>query len=156
MAPSVRTNVDIGRPCPYAGLILNDLGQPQGRLIVPRPKSALLTEGELRLMQVLWDRGRATVGDVVSNLQGRRTPAYNTVLTMLRILETKGYVRHDKEGRAFVYEPLIDRQQARRSAVKRLIAQFFEGSPGQLVLNLLNEEEIDRKDLQRLKTLVEE
>jgi predicted transcriptional regulator len=107
-------------------------------------------------MQVLWDRRRATVGDVVSSLQGRRTPAYNTVLTMLRILETKGYVRHDKEGRAFVYEPLIDRQQARRSAVKRLIAQFFEGSPGQLVLNLLNEEEIDRKDLQRLKTLVEE
>jgi predicted transcriptional regulator len=123
---------------------------------VPRPKSALLTEGELRLMQVLWDRGRATVGDVVSALEGRRTPAYNTVLTMLRILETKGYVRHDKEGRAFVYEPLIDRQQARRSAVKRLIAQFFEGSAGQLVLNLLNEEEIDGKDLQRLKTLVEE
>jgi predicted transcriptional regulator len=123
---------------------------------VPRPKSALLTEGELRLMQVLWDRGRATVGDVVAALQGRRTPAYNTVLTMLRILETKGYVRHDKEGRAFVYEPLIDRQQARRSAVKRLIAQFFEGSAGQLVMNLLNEEEIDHKDLQRLKTLVEE
>jgi predicted transcriptional regulator len=121
-----------------------------------RPKSAVLTEGELRLMHVLWDRGRATVGDVVSALPGRRIPAYNTVLTMLRILETKGYVRHDKEGRAFVYEPIVDRQQARRSAVKRLLAQFFEGSAGQLVVNLLDEEEIDRQDLQRLKALVEQ
>jgi BlaI family transcriptional regulator, penicillinase repressor len=121
-----------------------------------RPKSAVLTEGELRLMQVLWDRGRATVGDVVSALPGRRTPAYNTVLTMLRILETKGYVRHEKEGRAFVYEPIVDRQQARRSAVKRLLAQFFEGSAGQLVVNLLDEDAIDQKDLQRLKALVDQ
>jgi predicted transcriptional regulator len=121
-----------------------------------RPKSAVLTEGELRLMQVLWDRGRATVGDVVSALPGRRPPAYNTVLTMLRILETKGYVRHDKAGRAFVYEPIVDRQQARRSAVKRLLAQFFEGSAGQLVVNLLDEEEIDQKNLQRLKALVDQ
>ncbi len=101
---------------------------------MPRPKSALLTEGELRLMQVLWDRGRATVGDVVAALQGRRTPAYNTVLTMLRILETKGYVRHDKEGRAFVYEPPIDRQQARRSAVKRRSRSSSKGRAGQLVV----------------------
>jgi len=107
-------------------------------------------------MQVLWDRGRATVGEVVTALPGRRTPAYNSVLTLLRILEQKGYVRHDKEGRAFVYEPLIDRQQARRSAVKRLLSQFFEGSAGQLVLNLLDEETIDRQDLQRLKALVDE
>jgi predicted transcriptional regulator len=120
-----------------------------------RPKSALLTEGELRLMQVLWERQRGTVGDVVTALRSRRTPAYNTVLTMLRILEQKGYVRHEKEGRAFVYEPVIDRQQARRSAVKRLLTQFFEGSAGQLVLNLMDEEQIDGDDLQRLKKLVE-
>lgn len=107
-------------------------------------------------MQVLWDRGRATVGEVVAALPGRQTPAYNSVLTLLRILEQKGYVRHDKEGRAFVYEPLIDRQQARRSAVQRLLSQFFEGSAGQLVLNLLDEETIDRKDLERLKALVDE
>ena len=75
---------------------------------------------------------------------------------MLRILETKGYLRHEKEGRAFVYEPIVDRQQARRSAVKRLLAQFFEGSAGQLVVNLLDEEEIDQKDLERLKTLVDQ
>jgi predicted transcriptional regulator len=122
---------------------------------VPRPKSALLTEGELRLMHVLWDRGRATVGEVVAAIPGRRPPAYNTVLTLLRILEQKGYVRHEKEGRAFVFEPLINRQQARRSAVQRLLAQFFEGSAGQLVLNLVDEDQLDSADLQRLKALVD-
>jgi len=67
-----------------------------------RRKSATLTDGELRLMNVLWDKARATVRDVVAALPSPRRPAYSTVLTMLRILEEKGYARHEKRGRAFV------------------------------------------------------
>lgn len=119
-----------------------------------RRKSAALTDGELRLMQVLWERGRATVGEVVDGISGHRKPAYNTVLTMLRILEQKGFVRHDKAGRAFVYEPVIDRSQARRSAVRHLLSRFFDDSPAALVLNLLEQDRIDENELQRLRQLI--
>ena len=81
-------------------------------------------------MQVLWKHGRGTVSEVVDALPGPRRPAYNTVLTMLRILEEKGYARHEKTGRAFVYLPVLDRDRAQRTAVKRLVSQLFDGSPG--------------------------
>ena len=81
---------------------------------MPRKRSETLTDGELKLMKVLWAKERATVGEVVTALSLRRRPAYNTVLTMLRILEDKGYARHKKEGRAFVYMPVIDRNMAQR------------------------------------------
>jgi len=120
-----------------------------------RQKSAALTDGELRLMLILWDRGRATVGEVVDGLTGPRKPAYNTVLTLLRILERKGYVRHEKTGRAFVYLPVIDRQQARRSAVRLLLSRFFDNSPELLVLNLIEQDAVDGRELRRLRELVE-
>ena len=120
-----------------------------------RTRTVPLTDGELRLMQVLWDRGHATVGEVVDGLTSARKPAYNTVLTLLRILERKGFVMHDKAGRAFVYRPLIDRNQARRRAVSHLLSRFFEDSPELLVLNLLEQSQIDGNELRRVKALVE-
>jgi predicted transcriptional regulator len=121
---------------------------------VPRRKSPALTDAELRLMAVLWDRGRATVGDVVERLTSPRKPAYNTVLTLLRILERKGYVRHEKAGRAFVFLPIVDRSQARRSAVRHLLARFFEDSPSLLLLNLIQQGEVDANDLERVRDLI--
>ena len=121
-----------------------------------RKKSAALTDAELRMMQVLWDRGRATVGEVVDALGGPRRPAYNTVLTILRILERKGYVTHDKAGRAHVYIPLIDRTQARRSALSSLLTRFFDDSPELLVLNLLEHGAVDRGELDRVRALLRE
>src|SRR5687767_3557647 len=94
-----------------------------------RRKSVALTDAELRIMRVLWDRERATVGEVVDGIDESSKPAYNTILTTLKILERKGYVTHEKGGRAFVYLPLVDRSQARRSAVSHLLARFFNGSP---------------------------
>lgn len=120
-----------------------------------RKKSTALTDGELRLMQVLWDRSRATVGEVVDSLAGPRKPAYNTVLTLLRILEQKRYVTHEKAGRAFVYAPVIDRRQARRSAVRHLLNRFFDDSPAALVLNLLEQEQIDDMEIRRLRQHIE-
>lgn len=120
-----------------------------------RKRSVALTDGELRLMRVLWDRGAATVGQVVEEVGGPRKPAYNTVLTLLRILERKGYVRHEKAGRAFVFSPVIDRNQARRRAVSQLLSRFFDGSPELLVLNLIEQEQIDQEELRRVRALIE-
>ncbi len=78
-----------------------------------RPPSPGLTDAELRVMRVLWARKRATVADVVERLAGTHTPAYNTVLTTLGILERKGYVMHEKDGRAFAYRPVVDKNAAR-------------------------------------------
>ena len=119
-----------------------------------RKRSPALTEAELTLMQVLWDLGEGTVADVLDELPGPQKPAYNTVLTLLRILEQKGYVRHDKAGRAFVYEQVIDRGQARRSAVRHLLSRFFDDSPAALVLNLLEQDRIDETELRRLRELI--
>lgn len=121
-----------------------------------RKKLPTLTEAELRLMNVIWEKGQATVGEVVKSLEIEPPLAYSTVLTTLRILEQKGCVRHTQEGRAYVYEPLIDRQQASRTALRYLISRFFNNSPEQLVLNVLEHEELDAKELERLKAMIKE
>jgi predicted transcriptional regulator len=119
-----------------------------------RKKSPNLTEGELRLMDVLWRKRQATVGDVVASLPDNPPLAYSTVLTTMRILETKGYLRHTKQGRAFVYEPLIAQEEASTKAVRHLLSRFFGGSRELLVLNLLKEETIGRAELRRIKKMI--
>jgi BlaI family transcriptional regulator, penicillinase repressor len=121
---------------------------------MPRRPSPTLTDAESRLMTVLWDRHRATVADVVAAL-GKRAVNYSTVQTLLRILETKGYVAHEKAGRAFVYRPVIDQKQARRRALSHLVARLFNNSPSLLVTNVLEDEQIDPAEIDRLKKLLE-
>lgn len=121
---------------------------------MPRPKSPTLTEAELRLMQILWDRGASTVGDVLGALPRKMGLAYTTVLTTLRILEAKGYVKRKKEGRAHVYSPVVDQTSARRSALRHVVSRFFEDSPELLVLNLLDDEKVSARELERLKARI--
>jgi len=123
---------------------------------VARKKSPNLTDAELRLMEVLWEKGPATVSDVVDRLSARPPLAYSTVLTTLRILENKGYLRHTQEGRAFIYHPLVGREEARESAVRHLVRRFFEGSPELLVLNLIEGKQIDPAELKRLRKRIVE
>jgi predicted transcriptional regulator len=104
-------------------------------------------------MEALWEKRSATVNEVAEGLPKDKPVAYNTVLTLLRILERKGYVRHTKDGRAFVYQPVVDRGQASRSAVRQLLSRFFHDSPELLVLNLLKDEAIDERELERLKRM---
>lgn len=119
-----------------------------------RPKSPSLTEAELRLMEILWRHAPATVQEVVDALPAQTGLAYSTVLTTLRILEEKGYVRHEKQGRAFVYEPLVERTTAQRSALKHLVSRFFSNRPDLLVQNLLEDEDLSAAEIRRLKKLI--
>ncbi len=106
-------------------------------------------------MRVLWDQPRSTVGDVVQRISGPRPPAYNSVLTILRILERKGYVSHEKEGRAFVYSPVVDKRQARTSALSQLLSRFFDGSREALVLDLFGHAEVDASEVQKVKAIID-
>ena len=107
-------------------------------------------------MHVLWERGSATVADVVDALPGRPRATYSTVQTMLRILERKGYARHEKVGRAFVYSAVLDRHQARRRALGHLLSRLFDNSPSLLVLNVLEDERLDRQEIEQLKRLIDQ
>lgn len=125
---------------------------------MPRKKSLDLTEAELRVMDIVWDKGTATVGEVAAALPGEPGLAYNTVLTTLRILEQKGYVRHTKprEGRAFVYRAVVDRKQASRNAVRHVVRRFFANSPELLVLNLLDDGDLTEQELRKIRNLLAE
>jgi len=120
-----------------------------------RSKSATLTEAELRIMNVLWDRGSATVHEVLQALPERPSLAYNSILTIVRILEKKGYVKHLKDKRAHVYLPLVGREDATRFEVRHLVSRFFGNSHALLALNVLEETDIDAEELTRLRQLLE-
>lgn len=121
-----------------------------------RKPSPALTDAEARVMAVLWQSRTATVGDVVATLNRKREVSYSTVQTILRILEQKGYVTHEKVARAFLYRPIVDERQARRRALRHLVTRMFNGSPTLLVSNVLEDEKIDPAELKQLKRLIEE
>jgi predicted transcriptional regulator len=121
---------------------------------VARKRSPTLTEAELRLMDVLWTSGDATVSDVAASL-GDPPLAYNTVLTTLRILETKGYVKHRSAGRAFVYSPKVGREEARSNVIAYVVSRFFDNSARALMLQLLDDEKLDAKEVERIRTLLD-
>lgn len=123
---------------------------------MPPRKSATLTEAELRLMEVLWEKGPATVQQLLNGLPERAPLAYNSVLTTIRILEKKGYVKHEKDGRAFIYSPLIERREATRSEIRRLVSRFFGDSQELLVLNILEEKGMNAAELNRLRKMLQE
>jgi BlaI family transcriptional regulator, penicillinase repressor len=119
-----------------------------------RRPSQNLTEAELRVMRVLWSRKQATVGEVLEHLEDDRTPAYNTILTILGILERKGYVTHTREGRAFTYLPLVEQREARQSALSQILHRFFDDSRELLVLDLLGHEQTNSEELRRVRELL--
>jgi predicted transcriptional regulator len=112
-----------------------------------------LTEAELRIMEVLWRKGSCTVQQVTGWLT--TALAYNSVLTTIRTLEKKGLVKHVKDGRAHVYEPVVGREEATRSEVRHLVGRFFRNSHEALILNILQNEAIDSADLKRLRDMLD-
>ena len=114
----------------------------------------VLHEREMDLMEVLWERGSATAAEVRDALEDEL--AYNTVLTILRRLEEKGYLGHAEEGRAHRYHPLIEREQVRRSALQRLLNRVFGGSPELLVNHLVSDRKLTEEEIRRLRQLLKE
>jgi len=114
-----------------------------------RKKATMLTNAEHRIMEIIWARGSATVAEVVEALNGK--DAYTTILTLIRILKVKGYLSCRKEGRAHVFTPAVDRKTIARKAAQQLLSKFFAGSPSELVLSFLEDEELTPKELDQLK-----
>lgn len=112
------------------------------------------TARELDVMNALWDRGPSTVAEVRRALEDEL--AYTTVLTVLRILEEKGYVGHETEGRAHRYASRVERTDARDSALRRLTRKLFSGSPELLLTRLVEDEALTDEDLRRMRDLLAE
>src|SRR6266446_2287824 len=110
------------------------------------------TDRELDVMSVLWEVGPATVAEVRERITDDL--AYTTVLTILRTLEQKGYVSHTEDGRAHRYKPLVKREVAGRTALRRLMDKVFDGSPELLLTQLVSEENLSDEELRRLRKLL--
>lgn len=119
----------------------------------PRP-SGTLTEAELRIMNVLWGKGSGTVQQVLDSITQKPALAYNSILTTIRVLERKGYLKHLKDGRAHVYTPLVGKKEATRSEIRHLVGRFFKNSHEQLVLNLLEDGGIGPEEIGRLREML--
>ena len=112
------------------------------------------TDRELDVMAVLWDRGSATVAEVRDALHDEL--AYTTVLTVLRILEEKGHVSHEEEGRAHRYHPLVERRAAGESALRRLTRKLFQGSPEILLTHLVSDRRLSEDDIRRMREILDD
>lgn len=110
---------------------------------------------ELQIMNVVWDKGKATVHDV-KNALSRRKPAYSTILTMMRKLEAKGYLEHEVDGRTYVYRPLISQQAVRQGVLGDLVERLFEGSTSLLLTSLVEQNRISENELCEIRKLIEE
>jgi len=110
------------------------------------------TDRELDVMSVLWDVGPATVAEVRERIADDL--AYTTVLTILRTLEQKGYLSHAEDGRAHRYKPLVKREVAGRTALRRLVDKVFDGSPELLLTQLVSDKNLSDEELRRLRKLL--
>jgi BlaI family transcriptional regulator, penicillinase repressor len=121
-----------------------------------RPKHATLTPQELEIMKLVWERDSATVRDVYEALLKRRKIAYTTVMTMMRILETKGHLKKRRRDRAFVYQPVRPQNQVIGGMIREFIDRVFNGAAEPLLVHLVKSGRIDEKDLQKIIRMVEE
>jgi BlaI family penicillinase repressor len=125
------------------------------RLKASRGK-CLPTASELRLLQILWDKGEGSVEDIVNAHQPRNRPNYKTTQTLLRIMEEKGFIAHENRGRVFVFAPLISRKAIDKMSIQNLLSQNFGGSPTGLFVNLLDAAKMKEKDLDELEAQIRE
>ena len=120
-----------------------------------RPKSQTLTKAEQRIMNVLWERGEASVRQITDQLTDKHGLAYTTILTTTRILADKGYVGFRKDGRSHVFSPLISKQAARSSALKNMLGNLFDGSPKLLAQHLIEADDLTPDDIKALRALLD-
>jgi len=121
-----------------------------------RPKSATLTEQELEIMKIVWQRERATVRDVYEELLERRKIAYSTVMTMMKILAHKKYLRKSQEDRAYVYQPTKPKNQVIKGMVREFVNRVFNGSAEPLLVHLMEDRKLSGKDLEEISRMIRE
>ncbi len=121
-----------------------------------RPSSATLTPQELELMKIVWQKGQATVRDVYETLLEHRKIAYTTVMTMMRVLEKKGYVKTRRVNRAYVYRPTRPERQVLRSMVREFVDRVFNGSAQPLLVHLVEDRRLSPGELEELERLIRE
>ena len=119
-----------------------------------RPKSATLTDQELEIMKIVWDRNEATVRDVYEALLQKRKVAYTTVMTMMNILEQKGHLRKTQEDRAYVYRSTKPRNQVLRGMVREFVNRVFNGSAEPLLLHLVEDKKLSEKDIEEIRAMI--
>jgi len=123
---------------------------------MPRPRQPGLTENELDVMRVLWEQSPLKVSDILNCLNRIPKPAYTSLLTLVQAMEKKGYINHQKTGKAFYYVPLLKQEKFLISEVKRIAKRLFGGSPGKLVLNLVENEQLSESEIKALKQLLKD
>jgi len=121
-----------------------------------RRKSTTLTEQELEIMKIVWQRERATVRDVYEDLLERRKIAYTTVMTMMKILAQKKYLRKTQEDRAYVYQPTKPKNQVIKGMVREFVNRVFNGSAEPLLVHLMEDRKLSGKDLEEISRMIRE
>jgi BlaI family penicillinase repressor len=109
----------------------------------------------LQIMNVVWDKGKATVYDVKEAISQDRKPAYTTILTMMRKLEAKGYLEHDIDDRTYVYRAVISRKEVRHSLLSDLLERVFDGSPSLLVNSLVEQNKVTEEELREIRRFID-
>jgi BlaI family penicillinase repressor len=121
-----------------------------------RPKHTTLTPQELEIMKLVWQRDSATVRDIYEALLEHRKIAYTTVMTMMKILETKGYLKKRRQNRAFVYRPAHPKNQVIGGMLREFIDRVFNGAAEPLLVHLVKTRKIRQEELQKIKRMIEE
>jgi len=119
-----------------------------------RPRQPGLTENELEVMRLLWAQAPLKISDILDGINKKPKPAYTSLLTLVQTMEKKGYIRHEKAGKAFIYAPILQQKKFLLSEIKRIAHRLFAGSPGTLVLNLVENEQLTKDELKSLEELI--
>jgi BlaI family transcriptional regulator, penicillinase repressor len=123
---------------------------------MPCPPAPRATDLELQVLSVLWDRGPASVRDVMQALPDGKTRAYTTVLTILQLMEKKGLVRHTRDGLTYIYQAKVDRQAIVTPVVRTLLQNVFGGDPSAVVQSLLDSGDVDATQLKEIRRILNE
>lgn len=121
-----------------------------------RPKSSGPTNHELEILKVLWSKSPLSVAEIIERFPKTPKPAYSSMLTAVRLMDQKGYIKHKKQGKAYFYSPVLEEESHSRSEIKKLANSVFGGSQYDLAVNIIKSEKLKPEEVTELKQLLEE
>ena len=123
---------------------------------MPKQTGPSLTAVELELMNILWSLKSASVREVLAELPKSRQMAYTSASTIIRILEQKGYVKAEKQGKTHFYSPILTKKEYSKTTLKQVVTNLFDGEPTQLIRQLINNEKLDKDEIAEIKKIIKE